>query len=231
MQISFRSFRAVDEPDTCREYIDSHVRMLMEYGIPQVTSNNNEWISNRNVYGVIAESVSDKKMVGGIRVQIADGIHLLPVETAIGHIDPKIHTIVKQNMNCGVGELCGLWVSKNIAGKGISMCLTRAGISIINQLKCKTLLGICAQYTLKMFSDVGFVIDKSLGDKGDFIYPNKNYIAWVLIIRNTVTLETASEYDRTIMMGLREHPIQKRIENGGENEGLEVGYNLILPSV
>ena len=231
MKLSFRSFRAVDEPDTCKQYVEAHVRQLTEYGITKITSNNNEWMNNPDVYGVVAELQSTKQMVGGIRLQIANGKQPLPVEEAIGHLDPKIHDIVAERMSTGIGELCGLWISKNVAGKGVSMLLTRAGISINNQLRCEILLGICAQYTLKMFNDVGFVIDRSLGNKGDFVYPNENYIAWVLGILNATTLETASEYNRKMILDLREKPIQKRIEKGNEGEGtVEVSYNLIIPT-
>jgi hypothetical protein len=232
MKLSFRAFRAIDEPDTCQQYVEAHVKVLTDYGITKITSNNNRWMSNPNVYGVVAELEPHKEIVGGIRLQIADNVDPLPVEAAIGHIDPKIHEIVKEYMVGGVGELCGLWISKKVAGRGVSMLLTRAGISIINQVNIEILVGICGHYTLEMFSKVGFVIDRSLGNKGEFLYPKEGFIAWVLGILNAKTLQTASEYDRKMIAGLRDQPVQTRIEKGNEGEEtVEVSYNLIIPSL
>jgi hypothetical protein len=105
--------------------------------------------------------------------------------------------------------------------------LTRAGISIINQLKFKILIGICADYSLEMFTRVGFVIDRSLGINGEFPYPNESYKTKVLGILNANTLETAYEYDRERMLGLRNDPIQIRKETGPKGE-ITVDYNLFL---
>ena len=117
--------------------------------------------------------------------------------------------------------------SKLVAGYGISVLLVRAGISIINQLHFSTLIGICGGYTLDMFRKVGFVVDKSLGIDGEFVYPNENYIAWVLGILNAKTLDTADPYDKERMLNLRMNPIQQTIEVGPKGE-LEVDYDLTV---
>lgn len=225
--IRIRTYRAIDEPLTCTDYIKGHVQVLKEYGIECITSNNNEWVNNPNMYCVIAYDNNDE-MVGGIRLQISDGIHPLPVEEAIGKMDSNIYPLINNYYkNGGIGELCGLWNSKEVKGVGISVVLVRAAISIINQLKFRTLTGICAEYSLKMFQQVGFVINGTLGNQGKFIYPNENYIARVVGILNSDTLATASLLDREKMMDLRAEPVQQRIETGPRGD-FEVNYNLIV---
>jgi hypothetical protein len=227
--IKFRAFKATNDPNTCQRFLKGHVSVLEDYGITNITTNNNQWMEMDCVYGVVAEDESGE-MVGGIRIQLADGINQLPVEKAVGYMDPTLHTLVSQYIPEGVGELCALWNAKKVAGIGISMLLTRAGISIVNQLKCKTLMGICAGYTLKMFNKVGFVVDNNLGSGGEFVYPNENYIAWVLGILNAKELETAEEYDKERMLSLRYNPVQLFTEQskGGD---VQVEYNLIIPSI
>jgi hypothetical protein len=226
-----RAFRAIDETSTCSDYINGHIQVLKDYGIENVTSNNNTWIENPNMYCFIATNTSNE-LVGGIRIQVADGVTPLPVENAIGKIDARIYEVVrKYAINGGVGELCGLWNSKKVKGIGVSVILIRAAISAINQLKFHTITGICAEYSLEMFQNVGFVTNTNLGDGGKFIYPNENYIARVVGILNGTTLDTASVYDRERMLSLRQmNTMQKRVEKGPKGE-FTVDYNLTVKNV
>lgn len=225
--IKFRAFHAPSEPETCQKYIEGHVKVLKDYGITNITSNNNEWVHWDFVWGIVAED-HEGNLLGGIRAQLANESHMLPVEKAIGKIDPNIHQIVKSYIDEGVGELCALWNAKSVAGMGLSIMLTRAGISIVNQISCKTLMGICADYTMGMFQRVGFVVDSSLGNKGEFIYPNENYIARVLGILNAKDLSTAQPYDRERMLSLRNNPNQIFSEISPKGNSIEIDYSLKL---
>lgn len=225
-RLTFNAFRAIDDIRKCEAFINGHIAVLKDYGITNITTNNNAWINNPNIYCIVAEL--ENEIVGGIRVQISDINNLLPVEEAIGKMDVGIHKLVENYRdNGGVGELCALWNAKKVAGIGISVLLTRAGISIINQLNFKTLMGICANYTLKMFRNVGFKEDRSLGNNGEFHYPNEEYIAWVLGIMNAGTLDTATAFDKERMESLRNNPTQLIIEDGTKDK-IEIQYNLII---
>ncbi len=165
-------------------------------------------------------------------LQVGDGEIPLPVETAIGFLDSKIYDRVQNYLdNGGVGELCGLWNSKKVKGKGVSMILIRAAISIINQLKFKTLTGICADYSMSMFEKVGFVPDLTPRVKmGTFTYPNSNYVARVVGILDAETLKTALEFDRKKMLTLRKTPVIE-IKDEGEDGDLNIVYDLLVPNV
>ncbi|WP_129714928.1 hypothetical protein [Pedobacter sp. SYP-B3415] len=204
-----------------------HVQVLKDYGITNITTNNRQWMSLPNVHGIVAET-EDGTVVGGVRVHIADGIHPLPVEDAVGYMDPLVTKVINQYFDDGTGELCGLWNAKSVAGIGISILLVRAGIAIVNQIRLASLFTICADYTMPMVRKVGFVIEDSLGNEGEFVYPNENYIARVLRKMNAETLETAEAFDRERIFDLRNNPQQVTIETGPKGM-LEVDYQLVIP--
>ncbi len=220
------AYRAIDQPDLCEQYIAGHVKVLTDYGITNITSNNNTWTKNPHIYCIGLKEVNSNILLGGIRIQLADGLYPLPVENAIGYMDSNIYTMVDRYAQNGkVGELSGLWVNNKLKGMEFGPHLVRASIASSNQLNFKTLIGICAGYSLKMFNQVGFIIDTSLGKKGDFPYPNDNYIAHVVGILNAITLNSATEYDKKIMTSLRKNNVQKRSQIYSGNK-IEINYDL-----
>lgn len=220
------AFRALDNPKLSEEFLDGHVKVLIDYGVTMITSNKATWPEDPNVYCVVALSKSDGKMEGGVRVHISDQVNPLPLEDAIGKIDSKIYDIVKGSYDVGVGEICGLWNSKKVAGIGLSHVLTRAGISITNQLNFQSLMTICADFTLNMCIELGFDIDDTLGDGGKFPYPTEEYTTRVLGILNSKTLSTATEFDKERILLLRKSPILT-INEGKKTEFI-VNYKLLL---
>jgi len=220
-------FKANENYNLCQDYLRGHQQVLKDYGIENISTNTETWFTIPNVYGLLVYYEDTDEVVGGVRVQIADGKIPLPVESAIGNLDPLIFKIIKDNLDSGTGEICGLWNAKKIAGMGISIILLRAGISIVSQIKLDSLFTICADYTLGMVRKVGFVQEDSLGNQGTFEYPNSSYIARVLRKLNSVTLDTAEEYDRNKIFFLRENPVCKLIETGPKGD-FEVEYNLLI---
>lgn len=228
MKLKLKAFRAIDEPLLCEYFLEGHGNVLKDYGVTNITSNTQKWIFNPSVFVIVAIDEDLSEVIGGIRIHFADGIEMLPVEKAIGKIDPNIHEIVNSYLSNGVGELCALWNAKKVAGLGISMLLTRAGISITNQIHCAILMGIGSDHTMDMFAKVGFIVDTSLGNGGEFIYPNENYIARVLGILNSNDLNTADSFNRERILDLRNSPNQTITELTPKNSPIEVEYNLYL---
>jgi hypothetical protein len=229
IEVKIRVFRAVDETEICQKYLEGHRNVLEIHRILQVTSNNDEWLKNPSVYAITAESIIDNELYGGIRVQKVGGTQRLPVEIAIEKMDPHISDLIRKYAVNGAGELCGLWNSPKVSGKGLSFLLTRMGISIVNQLQIKTMFGICAELTLPMFKKVGYEIEESLGDKGVFPYPRPDLPAFALIIKDTTTLEKADEVEREKIFELRHILKQKIIEQGPKGE-LYIEYDLYIPA-
>jgi hypothetical protein len=143
-------------------------------------------------------------------------------------MDPVIFSLVKNfRVQGGIGELCALWNARKVAGIGISLLLIRAGIAASGQLPISRLISICADYTLKMFQQVGFIVNDNLGTNGSFPYPNTTYTARVLGIMNSQSLESASSFDKLRMTSLREQPIQSFVEEG-VNQHITIDYNLVI---
>ncbi|NQX96435.1 MAG: hypothetical protein HRT73_00955 [Flavobacteriales bacterium] len=224
------AFRAVDEPDLCKQYIAGHTKVLIDYGIANITSNNNSWTENPDIYCLGLCSETDE-LLGGIRIQLANGKFPLPIEEAIGHMDEKIYDLVIiHGLSGGIGELSGLWVDNKLKGLGIGWYMVRAAISSSIQLNFKTMIGICGEVTLRMFNNVGFITETSIGSNGQFYYPNEELIAHAVGILNAITLENALEYDKNIMISLRNNVVQSRIEFDRKIE-VNIEYNLKYPII
>ncbi|HSZ71116.1 MAG TPA: hypothetical protein VK750_00470 [Cytophagaceae bacterium] len=227
MKIKMIAFKAIDEVEMCNQFLEGHVKVLEDYGITNITTNNRRWMEIPNVFVVVAIHEATNQIVGGVRVHVADGIEPLPVEKAVGYMDKRVHDLISRYQDGGTGELCGLWNAKTVAGYGISLLLVRAGISIVNQIHLDSLFTICGDYTLPMVHKVGFVVEDSIGNNGEFLYPKENYIARVLRKMNAITLETAEQYDKDRILDLRNNPQQNAIEKGPKGD-IEVDYNLVI---
>lgn len=230
-RLKVTGFRAIEKPESCELYLQGHIKVLSDYGIENITSNNNLWTQNPDIYCLIVQEVNTDLMVGGIRIQIANGVQPLPVEEAVGHMDNRIYKIVeKYALNGGIAELSGLWIDNSLRGLGVGVYLVRAAIASAKQLNFKTMTGICGDVTLKMFNNVGFVVDKSIGNNGKFYYPNEELIAHLVGILNAVTLENAAIYDKQIMLDLRKNMNQIRLENDTKKNVL-IHYNIEYKSI
>ncbi|MVT07762.1 hypothetical protein [Chitinophaga tropicalis] len=221
--ITVRAFRAPDDPEACLRFYNGHLRLLEIYfGIAKITSGSADWMQHENSIVIIVEDETRTKTYGGARVQLADGVLPLPIETAIGKYDPKVYASIKQ----GSAEICAMWNSKEVAGMGIgSQVLARAGVVLAAQLPIDNFHVLCAPITTRIGKRVGFVIDESLGDKGTFFYPKDDFIATAMVINDVNTLEHADPKERELIYDLREHLIQTKIEVGPKGS-YEVNYNL-----
>lgn len=228
--IHIRAFRAVDNEELCGKFIDGHRRVLSSIGINEVTSSTDDWKYNPSSYVIIVES-PEGKTYGGARVQVADGITPLPIEMATGYMDNKIYDIVKKNTPEGTGEVCGLWNSREVAGLGIgSIFLTRSAVTIASLLKLKTLFALCASYTVSMAEQVGYEVERSIGNEGDFYYPKSGFIATAMYLPDVGALSKANSLERERIFDLRNNPAQTFTEKGKRND-VEIHYNLsLIPS-
>ena len=77
---------------------------------------------------------------------------------------------------------------------------------------------------------MGFRIETSLGNNGEFIYPNSNYVARVLSM-NPRTLENTFGMYKEKIIDLRENPNLERIETVGNDNQILYSHELKLKSV
>jgi hypothetical protein len=223
----FKAFRAIENPELSQRYIEGHQEVLRIYGISEITSAKDDWYLNPATIAIVAIDTETDEVVGGIRMQIVGGDRPLPVEDAVGHMDEKIHSFVQQQHALhGAAELCGLWNSRKVAGKGVSWILTRAGIALSQQFGIRTLFGICAKTTLPMFQKTGYTVERSIGKNGTFYYPNSDLLAYTIIM-DSESLEHASISEKPKIQDLRKDLCQQTVESGPKGD-LEVQYDLFV---
>jgi hypothetical protein len=225
--VIFRAFRAIDEPESCEKFIRGHRAVLEAYGITMITSNNAGWFQHKNTFVILAETPEDKRELGGVRVQIADGDLPLPIVHAVGKVDDKIHDIIEKDPTQPIAEACGLWNSKEIAGHGFSFFLLRAAIALAYQVKVKKLYALAAPVTVKMCLDAGFRIETGLGKDGFFNYPKLDLVATAMVIDNLRTMEYARDEDKKHIFNLMNHPLS-RLETSGPKGNILIDYRLNL---
>ena len=229
--ITIRTFRAIDDLESCKLFAEGHSKVLMDYGVTKVTSSSTDWFYNPSVYVMIAERVDNNETVGGIRIHIADGQSPLPMEDAISIVDKRVYNLIKEYTPRGTGELCGLWNSKSTSGLGIgSYLLMRAGISAGTKLKLTTLFALCAPHTLKISVEKGFEVEKSIGHAGTFIYPKLDLVATSILIKDLANLPLALPKEKEIIFDLRENPVTTRTEEGPKGT-MEISYDLSFNSL
>jgi hypothetical protein len=207
LELNIRAFRAMDDPASRDEYHIGLEQVLLYYGVTKVTSQTRDWFMDPNTWLVVVESREDGQILGGARMQMS-GIDLpLPMEKAIGFKDPRIYDIINSYRENGVGEFCGLWNSRKVAGMGLgSMYLGTACIAIAPKIRMGTVLGLCAPSTKRNSFRLGFRVDTRLGMDGEFNYPKESLVATALIIDDPVNLPDAEDEDRNEIITLRENP-------------------------
>lgn len=214
------------------KFAEGHHNVLKSYGVTQVTSADLSWLSNPDVYVIIVETTAGQRVLGGTRIHVANENFPLPMEGALGVIDPRVCQLVAEQRARGVGELCGLWTAKEATGQGLSILLTdagvaEAGIALAQQLELASLYVLCAPWTMKMASNAGFTIVEAVGNKGTFMYPMPDLLATLLVIDDIDTLARATPEERERIYDLRRNPKQTKVEYGPKGK-LEVEYDLFV---
>lgn len=232
MELKIRIYKAIDNVMACERFAKGHESVLLDYGIKKVTSSSTNWFNDPDVFIVMVESVSGDELFGGARLHIKNKEYQLPIENAIANLDKNIQKLINLNLAFITGELCGLWNTKSISGNGLSAMLVRtgvakAGIFIAEKYNLKSLYTLSAPWTIGMVKKMGFIVEESIGNKGEFMYPKPDLIATVLVLNDILTLKNAIPEEKKDIFNLRENPVQKRIENGPKGR-IEVEYDLVI---
>lgn len=211
--VRIRAFRAIDDPETCALFIKGHTQVLTNFGILKITSAKQSWINNPASFVIIVESLDKKIVYGGGRIHVSGGSEPLPIELAIGGMDPFIHELIWQYAQQGTGESCGIWNSREIAGYGIgSIFLSRAGLAIASQVGIKSLFALCAPYTVKFAENLGYRVETRVGNNGTFYYPKLDLLATCMIHEDLEGFSVANDENRKAIIELRENLVGVRTE-------------------
>ncbi len=226
--LRLRAFKAVNDPESCQKFLKGHGDILSSIGVNKVTSSNETWMENPGTYVLVVEDTESGEVLGGARVDTSYGTSKLPIASATGYMDPKIHDFIAREAEHGTGEICGLWNSRKVAGLGFgSLFLTRAAVTITSQIKVKSLFALCAPYTVATAENFGYRTLKEVGNDGTFYYPKLDLLATAMLLPDTNTLDDASELELDRVGSLRQDPSQIFMEQSKRRE-VEVQYQLDL---
>lgn len=229
--ITIRLFKATNDLASCQRFAEGHANVLRDYGVTKVTSAKNNWFYNPGAYVVVVEDKETGELYGGERIHLSNPEFPLPIEDAVGIVDLKVFDLIKSHREKGVtGELCGLWNSKVIAGKGISILLTKVGVAIANLLNMSSLFVLCAPYTVTMCQKAGFEIEESIGNMGTFYYPKLDLIATSLVVNDLKKLPYADAEFRKQILEIVNEPFHKGTEIGPKGS-VEVEYSININQV
>lgn len=230
--IRIRAFRAPDDLETCKKYIQGHRKVLSIYGIENITTNTDDWMYNPSIFVIVVESHDREKLFGGARLQAADGINPLPIEDATGEMDPRIYDVVRYYSQFGTAELSGLWNSKEVAGLGVgSLFSSRTAVVIASQLGITTMFSLCSPATVRFNQWIGSHVLTSVGNNGTFYYPKIDLLATACFLEDVNELKNAHPREREKMQYLRENPVTISKEKSPFKDlFVNVHYNLVIPS-
>ncbi|MCE2972988.1 MAG: hypothetical protein LW852_06035 [Sediminibacterium sp.] len=212
------------------KFIEGHRRVLSIYGIENITSNTNDWMYRRSMFVIVVEKLDGSKLYGGARIQIADGIHPLPIEDATGKMDPRIYEIVREHAQTGAAELSGLWNSKEVAGFGIgSLFPSRVAVALATQIGINTFFTLCSPTTVRFKDWIGGQILTTVGNNGTFYYPKIDLLATAVYSENVADLSTTHPREKEKIVFLRDNPVHISKEKSPFKESyINIHYNLKL---
>lgn len=198
------AFKAVDDLDRCKKFIDGHRQVLESIGVKKVTSTNESWVNNPDVIVVLVESIEDGLAYGGARIHKANGQFPLPMVEAIEGLDNSIKKVISEDLDSGTGEICGLWNSRKISGLGIgAIFMSKACLALTPKLGLKSLYALFAPTTVKLGLEMGYEILTEVGNNGTFYYPKLDLIATAMKLYDAVGLPKTSEQHRESIAQIR----------------------------
>ncbi len=225
--IRIRSFKAIDDLESCMKFQDGHLDVLRSFGF-QVSSSNEDWMTSEFVHVVIVESEDGKKIYGGARIEEANRGRPLPVQSAISYLDPKIDEYVHLRAKKKFGELCGLWNSVAVAGLGIgSVYSIRSALALAMRLDYDEILALCSVHSFKMASNFGFSLIREIGDNGILYYEGAKQNAHITIQDSLQLLANAEENEKSRILSLSSNPHQI-VEESRNKVNLTIEYSLSL---
>lgn len=223
MEVRLRAFKAIHDPKSCDLFVQGHAKSLMNIGIDKLISSEDTWASNESVFVSVLESLDRTKVYGGMRLHLKEEDRLLPIEEAIGLLDPNIVNLVNTYAEFGTGETCGLWVSRKMAG--CAVLLSYGCIAIAGRLGIKSIFSLCAPPTVKMGLNLGYEIVENIGDKGTLFYPNQNIISTIMLLKDVEYLNKATTENKEAILRLREESNYINVEKIKDRE-IKVHYEI-----
>ncbi len=222
-----KAFRATENKVASKQFVKAHTEELKKIGVTKVASCTPEWINDPNVIVFCLMDVQTNRPVAGMKIDIWNETKTLPIIRSLAGVSSDILGIVRDHSYEGIAEICGLWVSDQVNGLGISKILIRAAISVFPSLGIKKSIAFASQYTIKTISCMGFEIFSEIGDNGKFLYPTKDFESYVALLHDAKNVGGSEQREQKLILGLQKNPQLMRLENEKEKSIL-IQYDLTI---
>jgi len=207
-EISIRSFRAIDDLESCMRFREGHLGVLEAFGF-KLTSSTEEWMFDPGTHVIIIESPDREHTYGGSRLQLFGSKLELPIQSAVGEDIPELDNYLASRTG-PVAELCGLWNSVAVAGLGIgSVYSIRSAIALGGILGYTEMIALCSAFTYRISHKYGFRLVDSLGEGGKVFYAGANQYAHITHQQNILTLPDSDEIEKLKISEIRQNPVLK----------------------
>ncbi|MFM7730489.1 MAG: hypothetical protein ACKO6L_05590, partial [Flavobacteriales bacterium] len=121
-KFKIRAYYSNRDIESSLQFVIGHAQVLGEYGIKNLNTSTPSWVGDENVI-VVSVSNEENELVGGLRLHIFNGSNSVPLIDALEEVEPRIRNILLRNLPKATAEVCGLWNSKRVFGKGLSALL------------------------------------------------------------------------------------------------------------
>jgi len=227
--IKIVAFRAIDYPEITENIFYEHTRRLMEFNVTGLI-NSDVWLTNPFVYCLAAIDEDRNKILGAIRIHIADLVYRMPMENVLRQFNINIQYLLKNLMqNTIVAESCGLWCVNEplVKRANLSLKLIIFHLALCTQLNVFHFFAFPPNHTLDKFYKMGFTKHELFLDY--FNYPNQNYQSRVMHIMPS-NLELTDTDIRHQILAIRENPDYiERLEFGEESVIIKYQSTLLKP--
>jgi hypothetical protein len=108
--IKIVAFRAIDLPEITENIFYEHTKRLMEFNVTGLI-NSDVWLTNPFVYCLAAIDEDRNKILGAIRIHIADFVYRMPMENVLRQFNINIQYLLKnlmQNTIVAESAVCGV---------------------------------------------------------------------------------------------------------------------------
>lgn len=203
-ELRVRALRPSLHPELADAVEALHREALRRHGVAGVVSMTSPLRAMAATWLLVAEAPEDG-CVAGVRVDLRDGAHALPLERALAPFGGQQLAKLRRRFAGRVGELAGLWVREDARKLGLAGALISAGVAAARRAGLTRLFTLASLHTRAIVDARGFRVLRALGDEGEFLYPNERYRSYVMdidLVRGT------AESSRVVCKAIHEETLR-----------------------
>lgn len=160
----------------------AHGAALRRHGVEGVVSLHAPLREANATWLLVAERARDGACCAGVRVDVREAGHSLPIERAVARFGEHPLALLRRRLVGRVGELAGLWVGDGFRGLGLADTLISAGVAAARRVGLTRLFSFPPLHTRPILDKIGFHVIRPIGDQGELLYPNDRYRSWVMAL-------------------------------------------------